>query len=260
MLTWSLVNEESKEYSQLADAVQLTLFAVSKSATRTRLISWPRVQNDALPDPPYTYVPDPSLFEAIKIDGNDTSAFFLDIANMFHNITVPVWLSRLFPMNQIYARELDDDTLQRMKTHLPQLYQNENQLLRPCQATMPMGFKWAAFIAHSFVAGCLDQAYKLFRTSRFAPIGMQRPHILHAERAPFQVITAKPIVLHIIDDVTFVATGWSDDAIKAWHKITRPVLALNGLPINESKSCRLEHVEKESIPFIGCHGISSEGP
>ena len=171
---------------------------------------------------------------------------------MFHNIAMPAWLSRLFPMNPIYARELDDDTLQRIKTHFPQLDKNENQLLRPCQATMPMGFKWAVFIAHPFVAGCLDQAYNLFRTSRFAPTGMQRPHILHAERAPFHVITAKPIVLHIIDDVTFVATGWSDDAIKAWHKITRRVLALNGFPINENKSCRLEHVEKESITFIGC--------
>ena len=253
MLRWSLVHEEDGEFSKFADAIQLTLFAVSKTQKRTRLISWPRVQNDALPDPPYTYLPDPSLFEAIEVIGHKLSAHFIDIANMFHNITLPTWLTRLFPMKPVPARELDQQTWDRIKIQIPHWDQNRNHLIRPYQATMPMGFKWAVFIAHTFVSGCLDHAYKLFRSSRLAPPGIQSPHTLHADRAPFLVNPTKPLILHIIDDVSFVTTGWPDAAVSAWHKITDQVVALNRLPINERKSSRHGVIEKSAITFIGCH-------
>ena len=101
MLRWSKVGEESPEYKKLADAIQLTTFAVSKSKSRARLISWPRIQNNAMPDPPHTPLPEPSLFEAVEVHGSNQSATYLDIANMFHNITLPLWLTKLLPLRKI---------------------------------------------------------------------------------------------------------------------------------------------------------------
>ena len=73
------------------------------------------------------------------------------------------------------------------------------------------------------------------------------------ERAPFLLNSRKPLILDIIDDVTFVAAGWPDDALNAWQKITGHVLAVNRLSINEKKSCSPGTIEKSAITFIGCH-------
>ena len=156
------MSEEDPSYTQLANSIQLTLFAVSKAEKRTRLISWPRVQNDALPDPTYTHLPEPSLFEAIAASAPKLSAYYLDVSNMFHNIILLDWLAKLFPLQTMNMRELDTGTLRRIKMQLPKIDENDNSLLWPCQATMPMSFKWAVFIAHSFPSACLDTAYKLF--------------------------------------------------------------------------------------------------
>ena len=66
MVRWSIVEEEDKSYTDLADSIQLTLFAVSKTQNRTRLISLPRVQNDALPDPPTLTFPTPRFSKRFK--------------------------------------------------------------------------------------------------------------------------------------------------------------------------------------------------
>eukprot|EP00737_Agarophyton_chilense_P002674 gb/GEZJ01003069.1/.p1 GENE.gb/GEZJ01003069.1/~~gb/GEZJ01003069.1/.p1 ORF type:complete len:371 (-),score=26.76 gb/GEZJ01003069.1/:1577-2689(-) len=92
MLTWSIVHEEPESYSTLATALQMTLFSVTKSPGQDRLISWPRVQNELLPDPPHTPLPNPGLFESIRTNGNLLAVYF-DVANMFHNITLPPSLS-----------------------------------------------------------------------------------------------------------------------------------------------------------------------
>ena len=187
MLRWSIVIEERTDYSQLVDAIHLKHFAVSKNRNRTRLSSWTRIQKSALPDSLNTYLPDPSLFEAIETSGDCSSAFYLDIANMSHNITLTDWLSKLFPIWTIEISELDNETSQSIRKQLPHLDLSENKLLRPRQATMPMEFKWAVFIAHSFVAGCFWYAYTLFRSSRLSPPNIQSPHTMHAEGAPFLV-------------------------------------------------------------------------
>ena len=215
MIRWSIVAEEDKSYTDLANSIQLTLFAVSKTQNRTRLISWPRVQNDALPNPPYTHLSDPSLFEAIEANGPDFSTFYLDVSNMFHKTTFLYWLTKLFPLQTIHERDLSCATLQRIKVQLPKMGDNGNQLLRPCQATMPMNFKWAVFIAHSFTSACLGKAYNLFRSSRLAPLCLDQPHTLHAERAPYLLNPRQPLMLQIIDDAICIASGWSDDEVNA---------------------------------------------
>ena len=48
MLHWSVVSAEDSEYSAIASDIQMTLFAVSKSRNRSRLISRPRVQNESI--------------------------------------------------------------------------------------------------------------------------------------------------------------------------------------------------------------------
>ena len=153
MLRWTAVSDENPNYTQLADTIQLTSFAVSKMHSRTRLISWPRVQNDAMPDPPHTYLPYPSLFEATQVSDHAMSAFYLDIANMFNHITLPDWLAKLFPLKPIRAQELDEKTLQRIRRQLPHLDTSTNPILRPCQATMPMRLQMGGVYCTLFRSG-----------------------------------------------------------------------------------------------------------
>ena len=58
MLSSSVVKHETPQYTRLADSLSdcdtMTSFAVVKDQKWDRLISWPRVQNLRMPDPPYT--------------------------------------------------------------------------------------------------------------------------------------------------------------------------------------------------------------
>ena len=79
MLHWEIGAQKDPSQAVLCDEIQMTLFAVSKSESRSRLISWPRVQNVAMSDPPHTPLPDPTLFDAINVEGDRVSAFYFDI-------------------------------------------------------------------------------------------------------------------------------------------------------------------------------------
>lgn len=102
MLEWSLVSNECEEYSELADTITMTSFAVTKDEERDCLISWPRVQNELIGDPPPVELPNPCSFSKMQVDrGSSRKAFFFYISNMFHNICLPSWLARFFPLQPV---------------------------------------------------------------------------------------------------------------------------------------------------------------
>lgn len=259
MLHWSVLSTEDNHYCAMASEIQMTLFAVSKSHNRSRLISWPRVQNDAIQELPFTSLPHPSMFEAIRQQGSALSSFFLDISNMFHNITLSLWLSRLLPMPPILFSHLPIETQRRIakRTHIHA--QNTEFLIRPSQATMPMGFKWAVFIDHNFLSSYFDEPFKLLKSSRLAFSSMILSK-LHAADAPFLVSQRTPLLLHVIDDAVVVAVDWPTVLLTTWHKITRTILRVEQLPVAHNKSSHPLTIVQDSISFIGCkwhlkHGI-----
>ena len=76
MLHWSIDSQDGTADSGYIADIEMTIFSVSKSHSRSRLISWPRVQNEAMPHPPYTSLPNPAMFEAIRTTGTKLGSFF----------------------------------------------------------------------------------------------------------------------------------------------------------------------------------------
>ncbi|CAN8063811.1 unnamed protein product [Agarophyton chilense] len=131
MLRWSVVEHEDPENFELADMLEMTLFWVTKSLKEDRLTSWPRVQNALLPDPPHKPLPDPSIFNRITTGSKNLSGFYLDIQNIFHNITLPSDLSLLFPMPKISLFALPSGLHSKLRERVSISSTNTNILLRP---------------------------------------------------------------------------------------------------------------------------------
>ena len=170
---------------------------------------------------------------------------------MFHNITLPLWLARLLPMKAVAFQDLSLRTKARLAKRI-NIPQNTAILrLRPCQATMPMGLKWAVFVAHTFVSSCFDESFHLLKSSRLSIPSMKLSH-LQDEHAPFLVRKNSPLLLHIIDDAVLVTVDWPPRLISTWHQLTRTVLRINGLPVAEKKSSNSSHIVVDLVHFIGC--------
>lgn len=162
MLQLSVVKEEYLKYTKFAKHVTMTSFAVVKDTKRDRLISWPRMQNEGMPKPPYADLLALDLLQNIGVpDSACPSGFFFDIANMFHTIRLPPSFAKLLPMSPILFGSLSKETqsaiLSTKNTNL-----HQHVLVRPLQTTMPMGFKWSVFIAHTIAKKCIQHAYQLF--------------------------------------------------------------------------------------------------
>lgn len=58
----------STKLSNYASTLELTIFAITKDAEHDRLISWPRVSNRFAKIPPPPDLPDPSLFQYMRVE------------------------------------------------------------------------------------------------------------------------------------------------------------------------------------------------
>lgn len=86
MFHCSIIEAKQSASHQAAPKLTITLLAELKYLNEHRIFSWTRVQNDLLPDIPYTSLPDPSLFDKIALLDGHGSSIYLDVADMFHNI------------------------------------------------------------------------------------------------------------------------------------------------------------------------------
>ncbi|KAI0565259.1 hypothetical protein FGB62_20g110 [Gracilaria domingensis] len=141
MLRWSVVDNEDKRYTTLADALTMTSFAVVKDISKDRLISWPRIQNLCMPESPEVNLPNPGHLAALQVPKQSIlSGFYLDIANMFHNIRMPSNLASIFPFAKVAFGNLPG-CLQRKLQAKFGFRPEQSELLSPLQCTLPMGFK-----------------------------------------------------------------------------------------------------------------------
>lgn len=62
---------------------------------------------------------------------------------MFHNMGLPPLMTNLFPLPLIKFGEVDDKTKRDVLTAVGTHSLHEGTLIRPAQATMPIGFIWA---------------------------------------------------------------------------------------------------------------------
>ena len=262
MLAWSVIDREESSYTRIANTLTMTSFAVVKDQERDRLISWPRVQNASFPDPPYTELPNPGNFTNLRHrEAASLSGFFLDVENMFHNVPLPTHLSLLFPLKEVVYGNLHGTfqrSLQKQLGFRPQ----QRIRLRPLQRSLPMGFKWAVYLAHTFVQSCYEEAFKIFlRTSRLFRNSFPKPNLIVLGHRKRVIVLPKHsvLVLHIIDDLNFVLVDWPDEETILLQSSVEATLRANNLPIRRSKSSLVGSVERNMMPFIGWHWFLRKG-
>ena len=211
---------EAPQHQSLAPHLTMTSFAITKSKTRDRLISSPRVQNDLMPDPPYTEFPNPSLYSS-KLRVTTTSfagGFYLDldVPNMFHNITLPTSMIKYFPLMLAAFGHRPAHLQTRLILKFMRPFR-KSDVLHPCQATLPMGFKRAVFISHTFARSCIEEAMlKFYRSDACRSLRVQL--IMKTPSRPngiMKIENGDIMLLPILDDVNFIAFGLSDEFVVA---------------------------------------------
>ena len=190
-------------WQALRGFITLTSFGVRNSDTLDRLIFWPRIQNELFVDPSSTDLTDPSMFSRLVLSARIHSVgFALDIANMFHNIVIPAWLVKLLPLSKIAFGNQPGRTQRRIMEKLKlKRKPRQNQLFRPHQRTLPMGFKSAMHIAHSIAATIVDQTFSSLIIR--PPKNLNFVRLTKTQRTIF-LDPGTVLALQIIDDINFV--------------------------------------------------------
>jgi len=230
----------------------MTSFAVVKDSENDRLISWPREQNLHFADPPHVDLPDPSLFSRLRLASAKVSAIALDVANMFQNVALPAWLVSYFPLMPVTFGDLPGDLQRRIIDELGLKDRpTQRTRFRPHQKSLPMGFKWAVYIAHAFARRCIENAVQELAIVRGSPVRVvafsRRSRLMRLMKVPAGAM----LLMHIIDDINAVFLDWDpQDAIR-FQCLVRRELILRHLPIKESKSTPTGQPITRLMPFIG---------
>jgi len=250
MISWSSIGSEPPKLRRLRDSLTMSSFGVTKDLSSDRLISWPRVQNELFLPPPIPNFPDPSAFSRIFADQSpDGAGFAMDVANMFHNIRLPVWLVSLFPLTPICYRDMPEYLQNIVRSELQlACHPNPYALFRPLQRTLPMGFTWAAYLGHSIAEGCLNMALEIFcANSTFT----YRVLTLSGKLNVVEPKRNDIVIAHIIDDVNVVLYDSPlSESQKLQHIFWRS-FTMSGLPIRAAKCTPLNKIQTDALPFIG---------
>lgn len=255
MLQWSLIDNEEEQYRSLADSITMTSLAVMKYKARDRLISWPRVQNFSMPDPPHVCLPSSGHFADLSVQDTTPppSNFFLHVANMFQNIILPAHVASLFPLTPTPFGNLPG-TLKRDFQRMLGFRLQQKQKMQPCQRTLPMSFKWSVYTGHTFVEFCYMESFQNFRdTSRIlnSSYSFPTPILLHRHIGLIELTELAVLVLHIIGYLNIVLFGCPANQKTRLQRTVESMLLKNHLSVKCSKSSPLGKLERNRLPFLG---------
>lgn len=169
---------------------------------------------------------------------------------MFHNQKLSLSLSDLFPLPAIHLRDLPPPLQQSLRSQL-KLQPNDNPKLRPSQATTPMGFTWSVDIGYFVPRTVIACSLRIPAARRNCVPLSRNPNFLCKINIPLTLAVNRPMVYHIIDDITIITVDWPIDLVCTWHKILRHLFPAARLPINTKNSCLIHKVVTDEVPFIG---------
>lgn len=169
---------------------------------------------------------------------------------MFYNQKLSPQLSDLFPLPAIKLQLLPASLQIRLR-QLLNLATTANPMLRPSQATTPMGFKWSVDIGHFSARAVIAKSLRILAVHRNSIPLSTTPNFLSKANAPVTLARDRPVICHIIDDISIITIDWDPALICTWHRILRTLFTAAGLPINVKKSCPINEVVVDGVPFIG---------
>ena len=252
MLNWSRIKDEGRLYRELATDITMTLFSVVKSETADRLISWPRWQNEYMPNPPYTDLPSPDLFSSIySHEDPKLSATYFDLSNMFHYLRIPKAVAKYLPLQPVKYGNLPED-VQAMIVRELGVIPFKCDSIRPLQKTMTMGFKWSVYAAHTAADSIIRRAFSRGRLKLISRM-QNEPKLLKLSQIERTTKLEKgcALVLHIIDDVDIVTSDWKKSQLVLFETACRMEFARFGFKTKDSKSSLPEKVIYDKILFLG---------
>lgn len=163
---------EVPDHAELLDVATHSSFAVVLDDDHDRLISWAQLQNLLFRKPTEVALPCPDLFSRISVQlGDSASGWALDVSDMFHNMLLPPWLAKCFPLTKPRFKNLPGPCQRQIirqlgLTRRPQ----QSALFRPSQQTMPMGFTWEIYAAYTVVQVLLQYSAAILRPLASMPL------------------------------------------------------------------------------------------
>lgn len=158
---------------------------------------------------------------------------------------------KYFPLKSVAFGDLPKRVQKRLFQHFKRTF-SKSDMVRPLQATLPMGFKWAVYIAHRFAQSLVQKAVCAFvKHSTHAAHSSSTIHRLKNAASHIQLKETDILILHIIDDISVVLAEWQGSEVVQFHRTCEAVFEKANFPINRAKSLPLGHVEERSIELIG---------
>ena len=244
MLAWEATNTETKEETILREYSTLSSFAIVKSSTKDRLISWPKLQNEVGPTPPNPDLPKPDAWSAISDSATSLAGFHFDIRDMFHHLPLPTKLERLFPLQSVLFRDLPP-ALQEALRELPHLVCIPSARLRPFQTSLPMGWTWAVVIAQAVSSSLLQIGTALYAE----PNQLPKVHRLNGDIHTIK--DGDALIDSYIDDAIAICANWAPEDIAKLQLSLQTVFEEHGLPFHPEKSSPRGVIIKDKITFTG---------
>lgn len=155
---------------------------------------------------------------------------------MFHNQRLSLPLADLFPLPPISLIDLPPSLQQSLCQSLSPSMSDSCEL-RPTQATTPMGFSWSVDIGHFSAREIIRPFIGILKTRRDSTPLQPAPNFLCKSNVPITLAKDRPLICHIIDDLTIITVDWPKDLLRAWKKILQQLFAAAFLPISDQKSC-----------------------
>lgn len=169
---------------------------------------------------------------------------------MFHTQRLSLDLADLFPLPPVRLANLSQHLQSYICSQLSLSY-HSNLILRPSQATTPMGFRWSVDIGHYAAQALISKSHRILNLRLNSTPIHPVPNFLCKRHAPFTLAIDRPLICHIIDDITIITVDWPKEQVQAWHRILRNLFTAALYPISLKKSCPLQTFIQDTVPLIG---------
>jgi hypothetical protein len=218
------------------------LFTITKDALSTRLIIDARYANALFVDPPAVRLPTPANFIELTLRRNETLfKAKMDVANFYHEIVLPPWLSMYFALPPVRVSSLSPDIVSGdpLLRSLP-----STAMVHPVLRRLAMGFSHSVAVAQAIHENLLYSCGALSPSSNILNVG--RP-----------VIGVEPIHALYVDDNNML--GSCPHALNKVYQDCASAYKRAGFPVKQSK-CVPPTSDTVTMIGVAVHGTGRVAP
>lgn len=114
-----------------------------------------------------------------------------------------------------------------------------------------MGFRWSVDIGHFATCTLIARSVKILSQQRHSFKIHPIPFFMSKHQVPYTLEIDRPLIYHIIDDITIITVDWPNEKVRKLHRILRQLPSAAIYPVSNKMSCPVDTVIHDSVPFIG---------